>query len=261
LKTLPNLKIIFSLGAGVDHLIFQDDLPDVPMVRMVNDDLTQRIVEWVVLQVLIHHRQQRRYDRLQRQRHWQELRQPAAPEMRVGVMGMGVLGRRAAAMLAALGFQVAGWSRGGSSVDGVESFVGAGALDGFLGRTDILVCLLPLTAETRGILAMPLFAKLARDGAMKRPVLINAGRGGLQIEADILRALDEGVLGGASLDVFEREPLDPVSPLWGYANVVITPHCAGWSSPSALVPAILRQIEAFEAGEPLTHVVDRATGY
>jgi glyoxylate/hydroxypyruvate reductase A len=261
LAGLPNLKVIFSLGAGVDHLIFKDDLPDVPIVRVVSEDLRQRITEWVVLQVLMHHRRQREYDALQRARRWQELRQPPAGAVRVGIMGMGVLGRSAAEVLVALGFRVAGWSRRPAEVAGVEAFAGMEALDAFLARTDILVSLLPLTAETRGLLAMPLFGKLARDGAAGKPVLINAGRGGLQVETDIAAALDAGILGGASLDVFEHEPLDPASPLWGYDNVVITPHCAAWSSPEALVPAMLKQIAAFEQGAPLQNTVDRNSGY
>ena len=261
LADLPNLKAIFSLGAGVDHLIFQPDLPDVPIVRVVSDDLTERIVEWVVLQVLMHHRQQRSYDALQRSRQWKELPQAAAHDVRVGIMGMGVLGRAAATALLPLGFRVAGWSRQGASVTGVETFAGAAQRDAFLARTDILVCLLPLTAETRGILSMPLFGTLARDGPLGRPVVINAGRGGLQVESDIVAAIETGILGGASLDVFEHEPLDAASPLWGFENVVITPHCAAFSSPDALAPKILRQIEAFEAGGPLMNLVDRERGY
>ncbi len=261
LADLPNLKAIFSLGAGVDHLIFQPDLPDVPIVRVVSDDLTERIVEWVVLQVLMHHRQQRSYDALQRLRQWKELSQAAAHDVRVGIMGMGVLGRAAAAALLPLGFRVAGWSRQEASVTGVETFAGAAQRDAFLARTDILVCLLPLTAETRGILSMPLFRKLAKDGPLGRPVVINAGRGGLQVESDIVAALENDVLGGASLDVFEHEPLDKASPLWGFESVVITPHCAAFSSPAALAPKILRQIEAFEAGGPLMNLVDRERGY
>ena len=261
LAGLPNLKAIFSLGAGVDHLIFRDDLPDVPIVRVVDPDLTERMVEWVVLQVLIHHRRQRLYDRQQRQRVWRERRQAAAHEVRVGIMGMGVLGAASARALAALSFRVAGWSRHGSSVPGVESFAGADRLDAFLERTDILVCLLPLTDETRGLLAMPLFEKLAHDGRPGMPVLINAGRGGVQVEADIVTALETGTLGGASLDVFETEPLDAASPLWARENVVITPHCAAASAADALVPAILKQIADFEAGRPLTNLVDRKAGY
>ncbi len=261
LARLPNLEAIFSLGAGVDHLVFQKDLPDVPIARVVSPDLTRRMTEWVALQVLMHHRRQRAYDLSQRERHWRELRQPAAADVRVGIMGMGVLGRDAAEVLARLGFRVAGWSRRPSDLPGVESFHGGAGLDPFLARTEILVCLLPLTPETRGILALPLFAKLARDGAGRGPVLINAGRGGLQVEADIVAALEEGGLGGASLDVFEREPLDPASPLWRMNNVVITPHVAATSEPAALVPEILAQIRACEAGEALANLVDRNAAY
>jgi glyoxylate/hydroxypyruvate reductase A len=259
LRSFPNLRVIFSLGAGVEHVVFQPDLPDVPIVRVVERDLTQRMTEWVVHQVLMHHRRQRAYDALQRRRHWHELSQRAARDVRVGVMGMGVLGQAAANALARLGFDVAGWSRSGKSVAGIPVF-SARDLDAFLARTDILVSLLPLTRETRGILAMPLFEKLTPGGA-GLPVLINAGRGGLQVEADIVKAIERGVLAGASLDVFEREPLDPASALWGLENVIITPHAAAWSSPAELVPPMLRQMDAFEAGKPLVNVVDRARGY
>ncbi len=258
---LPNLAVILSLGAGVEHILSRPLPPGVPVTRIVSDDLTDRMVEWVTLQVLLHHRQQRHYDRLQRAHRWQELRQPVASEVRVGVMGMGVIGERSAAMLARLGFRVAGWSRTRKDLPGIESFHGMDGLDAFLARTDILVVLLPLTPETRGLLAMPLFRKLAPDGALGGPVLVNAGRGGLQVEADIAAAIDDGTLIGASLDVFETEPLDPGSPLWDKETVVITPQCAGWSDPNALVGQIVDQILAFEAGRPLRNVVDRAAHY
>jgi glyoxylate/hydroxypyruvate reductase A len=262
LATLPHLTAIFSLGAGVDHFIFQEDLPNVPIVRVVSPDLTQRMTEWVTLQVLMHHRRQRIYDRYQAERRWQELRQPAAAEVRVGIMGLGRLGRDAAEVLSRIGFKVAGWSRRPTTVAGVASFDGAGGLDTFLARTDILVCLLPLTPETRGILSMPLFAKLARDGALGRgPVLINGGRGGLQVEADIAAAIERGILAGASLDVFAEEPLDPASPLWRLPNVIVTPHVAAASDPATIAPEIIRQIIAYEAGEPLANLVDRAAAY
>ncbi len=261
LTALPNLDVIFSLGAGVEHILSRQGLPDVPVVRIVSDDLTRRMTEWVTLQVLMQHRQQRDYDRLQRERRWHERRQPAASEVRVGIMGMGVLGKSAADVLMTLGFRVAGWSRRPKAASGIESFHGNAALDAFLARTDILVVLLPLTPETRGLLSMALFRKLARDGALGGPVLINAGRGGLQVEADIVRALHEGVLIGASLDVFETEPLDAASPLWELDSVVITPHCAGWSDPAELTRQILDQIAAFETGAALRNVVDRAAAY
>jgi glyoxylate/hydroxypyruvate reductase A len=262
LATLPKLDVIFSLGAGVDHVVFQEGLPDVPVVRVVSPDLTQRMTEWVVLQVLMHHRRQRVYDRYQAEQRWKELRQPPAADVRVGVMGMGVLGRDAAEVLVRVGFQVAGWSRAPVRLAGVESFNGAEGLDAFLARTDILVCLLPLTPETRGILAMPLFEKLARDGALGRgPVAINGGRGGLQIEADVIAALEAGVLAGASLDVFESEPLDPASPLWKFPDVIITPHVAAASEAATIAPEIHRHILAYEAGQPLKNVINREMLY
>ncbi|MCP4381671.1 MAG: glyoxylate/hydroxypyruvate reductase A [Hyphomicrobiales bacterium] len=264
LQGLPRLEAIFSLGAGVEHIVFNDDLPelpDVPTVRVVSSDLTRRMTEWVVLQVLLHHRQQPNYLRQQRDRRWKERRQPAAADVRVGIMGMGVLGAAAAHALVPLGFQVAGWSRRRKTHLGVESFAGPAEREAFLARTDILVCLLPLTRETRGILSMPLFESLARDGRLPGPVLINAGRGGLQIEADIVDALQRSVLAGASLDVFEREPLDSRSPLWALDNVVVTPHCAAWSNPEALTRLILDQILAHEAGRPFDNVIDADAGY
>jgi glyoxylate/hydroxypyruvate reductase A len=261
LATFPNLRAIFSLGAGVDHLVFRDDLPAVPIVRVVNPDLTQRMTEWVTLQVLMHHRRQRAYDAQQRARRWRELETPAAADIRIGIMGLGVLGRDAAAVLSRLGYQVAGWRRGQGDVAGVRTYHGEAELDAFLGRTDILVSLLPLTAETRGLLAMPLFEKLAHDGALGGPVLINAGRGGSQVEADIVAALESRTLIGASLDVFEQEPLDAASPLWSREDTILTPHVAAWSDPAPLAEAIVTQIKAFEAGAPLTNTIDRAAGY
>lgn len=257
----PGLEVIFSLGAGVEHIVLRDNLPDVPIVRIVSPDLTRRMTEWVVLQVLVHHRQQLAYLAQQRERRWRERPQPAASDVRVGIMGLGVLGRAAAKPLVGLGFQVAGWSRTPSTIPGVEGYAGAAELDAFLARTDILVCLLPLTRETRHILSMPLFEKLARHGAANGPVIINAGRGGLLVEADLVEATGRGVLKGASLDVFETEPLDASSPLWGLDNVVITPHCAAWSDPRQLTRLILDQIAAHEAGRPLHNVVDRQAMY
>jgi len=258
---LTNLRAIFSLGAGVDQLVGRPDLPDVPIVRVVNHDLTQRMTEWIVLQVLTHHRQQKAYDRQQANRQWKELSQPAAADMRVGIMGLGVLGGDAATALVRLGFQVAGWSRRPASLPDIESFHGTGMLNRFLARTDILVCLLPLTPQTRDILSMPLFEKLARDGALGGPVLINAGRGELQVEDDIVAAIEQGILAGASLDVFRREPLDKASPLWDLPNVVITPHAAAASVADSVVPSILNQITALEAGLPLENCVDPDASY
>jgi glyoxylate/hydroxypyruvate reductase A len=257
---LPNLRAIFSLGAGVDHALVDPHLPPAPLVRVVDPDLTGRMSEWVALQVLLHHRQFRRYDRQQRERIWDEdENQPAAHEVRVGVLGLGEIGLDAAGKLKTLGFAVAGWSRTAKPAE-FPTFHGAEGLDALLARTDVLVCLLPLTPSTRGLLNAALFAKLPRDGRIG-PVLINAGRGGLQVEADIVAALETGVLKGASLDVFETEPLAPDSPLWGRQDVYLSPHNAGLSAPGAVARYIAEQILAFERGEPLRNVVDRARGY
>jgi glyoxylate/hydroxypyruvate reductase A len=261
LENLPNLAAIFSLGAGVDHVFADPRLPSVPVVRVVDPDLTTRMSEWVVLQVLLHHRQFRRYDRQQRQRVWDEDEaQPAARDVRVGILGLGVLGLDAARKLAAIGFDIAGWSRTTKQVEGLATFHGAEGLDALLARTDILVSLLPLTPDTRGRLNASLFAKLSREGRIG-PVLINAGRGGLQVDGDILSALEAGVLKGASLDVFETEPLPADSPLWGREDVFISPHNAAVSEPNAVARYIAQQILEYERGGELRNLVDRARGY
>jgi glyoxylate/hydroxypyruvate reductase len=261
LSGLPNLQVIFSLGAGVDHLMGYPDLPEVPIVRVAQDDLTERMSEYVVLHCLMHLRDQRRYDAQQRDRVWRDDRHPPkASEVRVGLMGFGVLGQDAARKLRTMGFDVAGWSRGAKRVEGFPVFAGH-EIDAFLARTDILVSLLPLTGNTRGILNRELFQKLPRDGALGGPVLINAGRGGLQVEADILACLDDGTLRAATLDVFETEPLPDDSALWSHPRVTVTPHNAAVSEPEATARYIVDQIRRFERGEPLQNVVDPGRGY
>jgi glyoxylate/hydroxypyruvate reductase A len=262
LSGLPNLQVLFSLGAGVDHLMGDQSLPAVPIVRVVDPDLTDRMSEYVVLHCLMHLRHQRRYDEQQRRKVWLDDRfQPGAHHVRVGIMGLGVLGRDAARKLRVIGFDVAGWSRSSKEVEGLEVFSGADGLDAFLARTDILVCLLPLTEATRGILARPVFEHLARDGRLGGPVVINAGRGGLQVEADILSCLDEAILKAATLDVFETEPLPPDSRLWSHPAVTVTPHNAAMSDPESIGMQIGAQIRRFERGEGLRNVVDPRAGY
>jgi glyoxylate/hydroxypyruvate reductase len=262
LAGLPNLAAIFSLGAGVDHLMGDDRLPEAPIVRVVDPDLTDRMSEYVVLHCLMHLRQQRRFDAQQRDKVWrEEAHPPAARDVRVGIMGLGVLGGDAARKLKVMGFDVAGWSRSPKTVDDITTFSGDDGLPAFLARTDILVCLLPLTADTRGILDKALFARLARDGRLGGPILINAGRGGLQVEADILASLDDGTLRAATLDVFETEPLPASSPLWTHPAVTVTPHNAAASDADAISAYIAGQIRRFEAGEPFANVVGRDLGY
>jgi len=256
---LANLKAVLSLGAGVDALLKHPALPDLPIVRFVDSDLTQRMTDYVVAQVSFHQRLGTRFKRDQAARRWTQLYPPAASETTVGVMGLGELGSDAVSKLRALGFTVVGWSRSPKSIEGVETFAADG-LDDFLARTDILVCLLPLTPATTGILDYRLFRKLRRqlDGG---PVIVNAARGGHQVEADIVRALGDGTLGAASLDVFEAEPLPADSPLWALDNAYLTPHIAAISNVEAGVRYFSRIIVEHEAGKPLPNVVDRGRGY
>jgi glyoxylate/hydroxypyruvate reductase A len=262
LKDLPNLRVIVSLGAGVDHLFSDPALPDRPIVRVVDPDLTNRMSEWVVMHALAHLRQLRRYERQQSERVWaDDDQQPRASDIQIGVLGLGVMGKDAAVKLKALGFKVAGWSASPKSLAEVACFSGADGLKLLLAQTDILVVLLPLTEATCGIINAPLLSQLNRGGSLGGPILINAGRGGLQVEADLLTALDSGALKGASLDVFEREPLPKDSRLWSHPEVYVSPHNAAISSPKAIASLVARQIEAYERGEPLAHVVDPRRGY
>lgn len=261
LRLYPNLKVIFNLGAGVDAVMADDTLPGVPLVRVAVDDLTKRMTEYVAMHVLMHHRRQGYYAESQRGKVWAPKLQWAARDLRVGIMGLGVLGRDAADVLARLDFAVAGWSSTAKSIPGVECFAGEAGFDEFLARTDVLVCLLPLTPQTRGILNRRTFGKLARDGRLGGPVVINAGRGGLQNEDDLLACLDDGTLLGATLDVFHAEPLPADSRFWSHPKVTLSPHNAADTDPDAISVYVAEQIAAFERGEPLQNVVDRKTGY
>ena len=256
----PNLDVLFSGGAGVDSILATPGLPDRPIVRFVDQSLTTRMSEWVVLQALSHLRQMPTYLAQQRRSEWRELAQPEAKDLTVGVMGLGKLGLDSVAKLKIMGFNVVGWSRSAKVIEGVETF-DADGLNAFLGRTDILVGLLPLTPETRGLFDSSLFAKLRQGGALGKPVFINAGRGGSQVEADLVSALETGMLGGASLDVFEQEPLSKESPFWSMDNVIVTPHAASASDIRALFRNAEVQMQRFEVGEALQHVVDRTAGY
>jgi glyoxylate/hydroxypyruvate reductase A len=256
----PNLKVMFNLGAGADHVLADPTLPDVPLVRAANPNLSMRVTEYCVLHALMFHRRQRLYDAQQRERIWKGHEQPAASDVTAGVMGLGIIGAHAAQTLARIGFNVVGWSASPKTIPGVETFAGS-QLDAFLAKTEILIVLLPSTPATDGILNLALLRKLKRDGAAGGAFLINAGRGRLQVDADILAALDEGTLAGAALDVFPEEPLPPKSPLWAHPKVTVTPHNAGDISPEAIVADIARQIGRFENGGSLEHLVDRGRGY
>ncbi|MEO1607848.1 MAG: glyoxylate/hydroxypyruvate reductase A [Pseudomonadota bacterium] len=264
LAKLPNLRTIVSVGAGVDHLFKDPALPNLPVIRYVDPDLTGRMVEYVTLNVLLHTRRMLEHRDHQAVQNWVDLPAPAAHQVRVGIMGLGVLGSAAAVVLNALGYNVRGWTRCLRQAENVLCFAGKEQLGVFLAETDILVVLLPDTQDTHGMINRSLIQQLSLRGRHPRlpgPILINAGRGGVQVEADILAALDADELYAASLDVFETEPLPATSPLWNHPRVSITPHNAAVSMSENIAVYFLRHVERMENGEPAENIIDRSVGY
>lgn len=259
---IPNVKAVFSLGAGVDHILNMGSVPaHVPVVRYVGADLTARMGEWVAQHCLMHLRQHTLFDAQQRSGVWRQHPQPGASEIRVGIMGLGVMGAHAAHVLKTIGFGVRGWSRTKKHIEGVTTFAGKEEIEPFLSGTDILVAILPHTPDTHHLIDGAKLKMLARDGALGGPVFLNAGRGKTQVDADVLAALQDGTLKATSLDVFETEPLPASSPFWGLPNLFITPHAAAWSDRRDVVAYAAAQIRAHRAGHPLENVVDRSRGY
>ncbi|WP_027350897.1 2-hydroxyacid dehydrogenase [Halotalea alkalilenta] len=254
---LPRLRLVHSIAAGCDHLFADPSLPaQVPICRMVDPDQRLGMTEFVLWAVLHYHRRldQVFADRARHRWHWPVQRE--ASGCRVGVMGLGALGAHAAQALAAQGFSVRGWARSAKRLDGVACFAGEEAFDAFLDGLDILVCLLPLTEATRGILGRATFARLARDAAV-----INLGRGEHLVRDDLRAALDQGQLRGALLDVFEREPLPEDDPLWRDHRVIITPHMASASSLDTIAAQVVANIHRLERGEALLNRIDPSRGY
>jgi glyoxylate/hydroxypyruvate reductase A len=258
LRAYPNLKAIFSLGAGVDHLFRDGDLPaGVPVVRLVDKALTRNMTQYVLHWVLHHHRGFRAYGEFQGRGEWRALPVPHAPDrLRVGIMGLGVLGGAVAHALLALGFTVAGWSRTSKRIADVESFAGDDGLVPFLGGLDVLVCLLPLTPETEGIIDRRSLSTLPAGA-----YLINVGRGGHVVEGDLLAALDAGHLAGATLDVFREEPLPEGHPFWSHPQVVVTPHIASQTDPRSAADEVAANIRRIRAGKSSHNVADPNRGY
>src|SRR5215471_8791905 len=257
LASLPRLKLILSLGAGVDHILCDPDLPrNVPIVRLVDPYMTDAMSEYVVLQVLRLHRRHLEYRAQQEAEIWRELDQKNAVERTVGILGFGELGQDAAGKLTQLGFDVALWGRRPRSVEGLLGYAGDAGLLALLGRSEILVCLLPLTDVTAGILNARTLAMLPKGAA-----LVNAARGGHLVEEDLLDGLACGRLSAAVLDVFRDEPLPAGHPFWHHPRIVVTPHVAAATHPPTAAPIILDNIRRFEAGLPLLNQVDPAQGY
>lgn len=250
----PNLEILFSIGAGVDQFT---DLPEhVKLVRMIDPGNNRRVVEYVLMACLMLIRDIPGYVGRQARAAWEPETPPHASDRRVGILGLGEIGRAAAELLGATGFQVSGWSRSPREIAGIRCHHGAAGLPAFLAESDILVCLLPLTPETEGILNAELFAQLPKGAG-----LVQVGRGAHTDQPALIAALGSGQLSGAVVDVAHTEPLPPEDPLWHTPGVILTPHVAGRMQPASAAMHVIGNIRAHEAGEPLKGLVDRNRGY
>ncbi|HAC63637.1 MAG TPA: glyoxylate/hydroxypyruvate reductase A [Cyanothece sp. UBA12306] len=253
----PHLKLIISLGASVDKILADPDLPDgIPIVRLFSQSKTGQMVEYVTLAVLLFQRRFIEYQAWQRSQRWKYLPALDASSLTVGILGLGVFGSRVAQHLAAMRFPVRGWSRTPKAIAGVECFHGQEQFQVFLSKCQVLVCLLPLTPQTEGILCHETFSALP-PGAY----LINVGRGKHLVEADLLNGLDSGQIIGACLDVFHTEPLPRDHPFWSHPRIIITPHIAAPGQPDEIASVIIDTINCSRSGKPLDYAIDRNLGY
>jgi glyoxylate/hydroxypyruvate reductase A len=257
LAQLSGVKAIFMAGAGVDAVLkFGDILPDVPLVRLGDAGMGVQMAEYALHAALRYFRRFDDYESQARDGVWAPLPLPAKQDFAIGVMGIGELGRAVLAAFQGLGFPLRGWSRGARQIDGVDCFAGAAQLDEFLAGTRVLVCMLPLTAETNNLLDRTNLEKLPRGA-----YVINVARGALVAEPDLLALIRSGHIAGATLDVFRNEPLPSPHPFWGEPKISITPHIAALTVREESVRQIADQIMAHQAGDSLAHVVDRKRGY
>ena len=252
----PHLEVLFSSGAGVDQFNFAALPPTLPVVRMVEPGIVRGMVEYVTNAVLSLHRDIPAYRRQQQAEQWRPLPVRPANERRIGVLGLGSLGQAVLAQLLGFGFDCAGWSRSQHHIEGVQCHAGSDGLRDFLARTEILVCLLPLTGETRGFLDARLFAMLPQGAS-----LVHVGRGPQLVEADLLAALASGQLAEAVLDVTEPEPLPAEHAFWRHPRIRLTPHIASMTQPLSAAEVVIDNLGRFERGEAMLGLVDRARGY
>lgn len=256
LRRLPQLKWVHSLWAGVERLVLELKGFDKPIVRLVDPKLSETMAEAVLAWTLYLSRDMPAYAAQQRQCRWEQLTYRAACDTRVGILGLGALGSAAAQTLRQVGFQVSGWSRQPKTIDGISTFSGEEGLKALLAQSDILVCLLPLTAETTGLLNAEKLALLPPQAG-----LINFARGRIIVTADLVAALDEGRVKHAVLDVFETEPLDMASPLWSHPRITVLPHISAPTNPETAAAIVAGNIATYRQSGTLPATIDFQRGY
>lgn len=257
LASFPNLRLIVSLGMGVDHLLSDDKLPAaVPITRIMDDGLIGQMSEYALYWALRHHRDIDKYAASQRARQWKVEDFVDTIHRRIGILGLGTIGQDTAKKFAALGFPTAGWSRTAKDLPGIKTFYGADGFKRLLAESDILVNVLPLTRDTRGILDAKAFAALPKGA-----YFINMARGGHVVDDALLAALNSNHLGGAVLDVFNQEPLPPDHAYWTHPKVHVTPHIAGATNPRTASPGVIENIKRLRSGGELMHRIDPKMGY
>ncbi|MEO0867844.1 MAG: glyoxylate/hydroxypyruvate reductase A [Cyanobacteria bacterium J06642_11] len=250
----PNLQVIASMGAGVDNLLQDTSIPDhVPVVRMVDPRLVSQMGDYVLAATLNHVRQ---FSIYMQQRQWHTLPPRNVDDVTVGVMGLGQIGKSVATRLGVVGFPVVGWSRRAKSIAGMQVFSGHQQLSDFLAASNVLVCLLPLTPETKNILNDTTLSQLPQGA-----YVVNVARGNHLVEEDLLSLVDNNYLAGACLDVFRQEPLPETHPFWNHPKILVTPHIASLTDPGSVAPQIVENYRRMVTGEPLLNQVDRQQGY
>ena len=256
IQSFPNLEVFFALGAGVDQFDLSVLPEHVSLVRMIDPSIIEGMVEYVVYATLALHRDMLPYRKAQREARWKPIQTTMASNRRVGVMGLGSLGQAVIGGLKQFGFPLHGWSQSLREIEGVTCFSGSGDFSDFLSNCDILICLIPLTSETRNILNKKLFDQLPLGAA-----LINVGRGGHLVEQDLLNSLDNGQLSGAVLDVIAKEPVLPEHPFWQHPNIIMTPHIASMTNPDSAARVVIDNLVRHQKRQPMIGLVERSRSY
>lgn len=256
LAEMPNVKMVHSIAAGLDNIFADPNLPPVPVCRVVDSQHALGMAEYAIWSVLLFHREMDRHLQNATHKRWERPAQKAAQDYTVGILGFGAIGRTVGRSLRALNYNVRGWARSPKEEAGIATYWGEVQLPNFLSGCDALICLLPLTDATRGILNADLFARLPQGAA-----IINMGRGEHMVEADLLAAIDSGHLRGAVLDVFLKEPLPEESPLWSHPRIFATPHIASMPNPSDVAAQIFENAMRILAGQEPLNSGSRESGY